>query len=161
MLEIRPYDIIHVKTSFEFLMDTFRISFGLDKSLWPNNLGNYEFDKYRADIEKILANTAFSTFSVWHEEKLIGQIELKKLNETPPCGYVSFYYLIPEYRNKGFGKQLDDFALSEFKRQGLPRVRLTVSELNLAGQKFYDKNGWRTLGPDPSRPLGITMEKDL
>lgn len=132
---------------------------GPDKSQWPNGLGNYELIKYQADIEKVLAQDGNWSFSVHCDDQLVGQIELKKLKDG--CGYVSFYYLRREYRNKGLGKQLDEFAMKELKRQGCRKARLAVSGLNKAGQRFYEKTGWKSLGPDPDRPLGIMMEKEL
>ena len=159
MFEIRPYELKYLDQSYDFLIDTFYISFGPDKSQWPNGLGNYELAKYRADIANILGKDGNSSFSVHCDNQFVGQIELKRLKDG--CGYVSFYYLSSEYRNKGLGKQLDEFAIKELKRQGCRKVRLAVSGLNKAGQRFYEKNGWKSLGPDPDRPLGIMMEKEL
>lgn len=159
MLKILPYDKKHIAKSYEFLMETFHISFGPDKTQWPNNLGTYKFEEYRADIDKILSIGGNWMFSAFNDDQLIGQIELKRLKDG--CGYVSFYYLVPEFRNKGLGKHLDAFAIEELKRRGCSKVRLTVSERNKAGQRFYEKNGWKTLGPDPTRPQGITMEKEI
>lgn len=161
MLTILPMDPIHLKTSYAFLVESFTISFGPNKSAWPNGLGNYDFVRYSGHIERLLKDPAHSFFSVWDNDQLIGQIELSNYKEIPDCGYVSFYYLKPEYRNKGLGQQLDHFAITEFKKYGYKKARLTVSEINKPGQRFYQKNGWRPLGPDPERPLGITMEKDL
>lgn len=140
-------------------MDSFQISFGPDKTQWPNGLGNYPLDQYRADIEKLLTISSVSIFSVFHEDQTVGQIELRKLKDG--SGFVSFYYLVPEFRNKGLGKQLDDFAITELKKRGCTKVRLTVSERNKAGLRFYEKTGWKSLGPDPTRPQGITMEKEI
>lgn len=159
MLTIIPYDKSNIDKSYGFLMETFQISFGPDKTQWPNGLGNYPLENYRSDIEKILLNKNSPIFSVCDGPQVVGQIELRKLNDG--CGFVSFYYLIPEYRNKGFGKQLDEFAKNELKRLGCSKMRLTVSELNKSGQRFYEKNGWKSLGPDPTRPLGLTMEKEI
>ena len=159
MLEFRPYDIAHIQRSFDFLLETFCISFGSDKVQWPNNLGSYHFEKYKADIERLLLNKEYFFFSVFRDSQLIGQVELKKLKDS--IGYVSFFYLIPEYRNQGFGRELIEFSMRELKRNDCHKARLTVSELNVAALKFYAKNGWKSLGPDPSRPLGITMEKEI
>ncbi|MGZ3769409.1 MAG: GNAT family N-acetyltransferase [Bdellovibrio sp.] len=159
MLEILPYDIIHIDKSYEFLLETFHISFGPDKAQWPNNLGDYPFEKYKADIKRLLTGKDCFFFSAYHNGQVVGQIELRKLKDG--CGYISFYYLIPQYRNRGLGRDLDEFAVHELKRQGCHKVRLAVSELNKAGQRFYEKNGWKSLGPDPNRPLGLIMEKDI
>lgn len=158
MLEILPYDKENLDKSYEFLMETFQVSFGPDKSTWPNGLGTYHLEKYRADIEGLLSKPDKNWFySAHHDGQVVGQIELKRLKDG--TGYVSFYYLIAEYRNKGWGRQLDEFALQELKNKGFQKIRLTVSELNKNAQRFYEKQGWKSLGPDPVRPMGITMEK--
>ena len=162
MFKILPFDKANIEKSYEFVMDTFHISFGPDKDLWPNNLGTYAFEKYRDDIFRTLEKSpSWKFFSVWHESQIIGQVELKTLKKIPSCGYVSFYYLVPDYRNKGYGKFLDEFAINEFKNSGLQTARLTVSEVNQAAKRFYEKSGWKVVGPDPDRAQGITMEKAL
>jgi len=159
---IQPFNMANIKDSYEFLLDTFAISFGEDKSKWPNNLGNYSLEKFSEHFVRLLKKDSEAIYSVWDSDKLIGQIDLKiSMKEPPHCGYVAFYYLLPEYRNRGLGALLDRHALSVFKEKGLVKARLTVSELNLRGIKFYEKNGWRQLGPDLDRPLGIVMEKML
>lgn len=59
------------------------------------------------------------------------------------------------------GDKLDDFAMEEFRSRGLSKARLTVSQYNNRAQKFYQNRGWKVIGPDPDRPLGIFMEKIL
>ncbi|WP_413289774.1 GNAT family N-acetyltransferase [Bdellovibrio sp. HCB337] len=159
MLKILPYDKNHIDKSYGFLMDSFQISWGPDKAKWPNGLGSYPLEQYRTDIEKLLTYNSVAIFSVFHGDQTVGQIELRKLKDG--SGFVSFYYLVPEFRNKGLGKQLDDFAINELKRRGCTRVRLTVGELNKAAQRFYEKSGWKLLGADPTRPQGLTMEKEI
>jgi len=151
----------NISESYEFLLDTFRISFGDDKSKWPNNLGNYGLAKFSEHFAEILKKDPEAIYSVWYEDKLVGQIDLKTSWKEKNCGYVSFFYLLPEYRNRGLGAILDQYATSAFKKKGLLKAQLTVSEMNLPGIKFYEKNGWKRVGPDPERPLGIIMEKEF
>jgi len=159
---IQPFNMADIKDSYEFLLDTFAISFGGDKSKWPNNLGDYSLEKFSEHFAAILKKDSEAIYSVWDSGKLIGQIDLKiSRKNSPDCGYVAFYYLLPEYRNRGLGALLDRHAVEVFKENGLLKAQLTVSELNLRGIKFYEKNGWRQLGPDSDRPLGILMEKEL
>ncbi|MCB9027096.1 MAG: GNAT family N-acetyltransferase [Bdellovibrionaceae bacterium] len=160
-ITISPFNIDNMSESFQFLLDTFQISFGDDKSKWPNDLGNYSFEKFNEAIIKILKNDPEAIFSVWDGNRLIGQIELKTSWKESNCGYVSLFYLLPEYRKRGVGILMEKYSMSVFKKKGLLKARLTVSELNLSGIKFYEKNGWKHLGPDPECPMGLTMEKEL
>jgi len=160
-ITIQPFNKANIQDAYQFLLDTFAISFGEDKSKWPNNLGDYSLEKFSGHFTELLKNDSMAIYSVWDSDKLIGQIELNTSMKETLCGYVAFYYLLPEYRNKGLGALLDRHAVLVFKGKGLLKAQLTVSELNLRGIKFYEKNGWRQLGPDSDRPLGIVMEKIL
>ncbi len=61
-------------------------------------------------------------------------------------GHISFLYLAPEYRGKGFGTQLLGQAVSVFRRLGKTRLRLHVSPRNEAALAFYRGQGFRTCG---------------
>jgi len=57
-------------------------------------------------------------------------------------GEIGAIYLLPEYWNKGFGKQMMDHALADLKKQGFNKVTLWVLEDNISAIKFYDKCGF-------------------
>lgn len=159
--EILPFDIVNTPISYVFLTETFQISFGQDRTLWPNDLGSYSFEKYHKDISGIVARDQRAIWSVWLDGEIIGQVELSKYKSEEDCGYVSFYYLKDSVRGKGFADKLDDFAMNEFRSRGFTKARLTVSQFNNRAQNFYESRGWKVIGPDPKRPFGITMEKGL
>ena len=60
-----------------------------------------------------------------------------------PVGYVSDVYVIDALRGAGVGKQLVDAGLAWFAAQGIRRAELNVVAGNVAGQRFYERNGWR------------------
>lgn len=50
-------------------------------------------------------------------------------------------YVIPEFRNKGYGKKLIDRAIEEVKNKGLNRVQWLTARNNGAAQELYEKLG--------------------
>lgn len=78
------------------------------------------------------------------------------------AGWLSFCYLRPEYRNKGFGAQLVGHSISVFRRQQRKSLRLHVAETNTTATGFYEKLGFNHISTDNGSicPL-LLMEKPL
>ena len=95
------------------------------------------------------------------DDNVIGLIELGPYRVDDTIGYVNLYYVVPEARNRGVGKQRDDYATSYLKSKGFAKARLSVSPTNVAATKFYSRRGWRDLGLRPDAPNVHLMEKDL
>lgn len=52
----------------------------------------------------------------------------------------------PDFRNKGFGREILGFLIETIIKQGLNRVLLEVRESNLAARKLYEANGFKIVG---------------
>ena len=76
-------------------------------------------------------------------------------------GYVNLFYLIPSYRGRGLGRQLEQYAVAFLLGAGRQRLRLSVSATNRQAITFYLKHHWRDLGPRADRPDAHYMEKAL
>lgn len=65
---------------------------------------------------------------------------------TPPSSWISDFYILPEWRNQGFGGA----ALNEMKRllkgAGINEVGLRVAPENASAKALYEKNGFRVTG---------------
>lgn len=160
-LTFKAIDLKDIKTAFSFLRDTFFISFGDDPSSWPNNLGQYSEERYLSALQKMLVRDPNSIIHVWQNEVIIGQIELSRFKNEPLCGFVDLYYMIPEKRRSGLGKLLDAYAMEYFSKKGFTKARLTVTETNFSAIAFYERLGWRSIGPHEGHPHGILMEKSI
>lgn len=77
-------------------------------------------------------------------------------------GWISFLYLKPEFRGKGYGIQALARAIMLYKQLDRRSVRLTVAASNTAAVRFYEKYGFRILSSEPGAegPLYL-MEKSL
>lgn len=74
--------------------------------------------------------------------KPVGQIGLliEEYNGID-IGYVNLYYLTPEYRNKGLGKELIRYTEEFFRRFNVYEYHLRVSPKNEKAIKFYRRSG--------------------
>ena len=72
-----------------------------------------------------------------------------------------WYYLAPEYRDQGWGRYLDEYAVSYLKSLGFSTARPSVSSTNLQAMRFYAKQGWTNWGPRPDAPEVHLMARDL
>lgn len=142
-----------------FREDSFIVSFGDSFRFYEeDNKGDQRYLKWLE--EKISKNPA-SAIHVIEGSKIIGQIELGVFKNDPEIGYVNLYYLIPEKRGIGFSRYLDEYVTQYFLGFGFKKCRLSVSPSNVRAVRFYEKNGWKDIGPREGQPEVNLMEKIL
>jgi len=123
----------------EFRRDAHILSYGSDNSFnieectaWFNSLNN------TSGFEHVILN-----------EKIIGQIEFKsgiKDNKGVLTGYINLLYLLPDYRRKGYGLELQKYIFSKLIADGCVLAYLRYLPENTIAHAFYVKNGWSPLG---------------
>lgn len=142
-----------------FRKDAFRMSFGhLEDFYEPDGEGPRRYLEWLRARQKEEVN---SVVHVFEGEEIIGQIETSRVREEPACGYVNLYYLVPGRRGLGLGRELDRRTAEYFRSRGFKKARLSVSLSNHAAAAFYEKMGWRDLGPRPGYPRLCLREKSL
>ena len=57
-------------------------------------------------------------------------------------GWINYMAVLPEYKNKGFGRQLVNKAIDELKKLGCLKVNLQVRECNKDVIEFYESCGF-------------------
>jgi ribosomal protein S18 acetylase RimI-like enzyme len=86
--------------------------------------------------------------------KLIGYIWFKMIDSAMGVfGRVEHLFVEESYRSKGIGRMLMESAEEYFSKQGVKKVKLTVTKTNEGAIKLYEKMGY-----DVER---FKMEKDL
>lgn len=75
-----------------------------------------------------------------------GIIELDTGRAVSQIGWISFFYLIPELRGRGYAPQLLGHAVSFFRKAGCNRLQLNVAVTNLRAIRFYERSGFRQIG---------------
>ena len=132
----------HRQTVITFRKDSFIVSFG-DVTAFGDE-GDY-LHWLEEKIKKFPKGFVLAK----EGQKYIGQLECSiREIEGQPIGYVHLYYLVPEMRGKGKGKELHDYAMDFFKSKKIREYHLRVSPTNTSALKFYDKIGLTTIGPE-------------
>ncbi|WP_233499180.1 GNAT family N-acetyltransferase [Bacillus weihaiensis] len=123
--------------------DSFLISFGHDK-------GFGEEDDYIFWLEEQVEKFPNGfVFLVNEKNHILGQIEVSiRSYENRKIGYVHLYYLVKEYRGRGFGKRLHDYSLQFFKENQVSNYHLRVSPTNVRALFFYEKMGLVKVGEE-------------
>lgn len=125
-----------------FRRDSFVVSFGTDE-------GFADEGEYLDWVKARSSEFPDGFVIVWEDEIPIGQIELTiREYEGKTIGYINLYYLIPEKRGLGLGKELHEYALKLFRIHGVSEYHLRVSPTNQYALSFYYKNGMKKIGSE-------------
>ena len=63
-------------------------------------------------------------------------------------GYILFIDVLTEYRTKGWGKRLLDYAVKDLIKQGCTKIELVTRTSNKAAQKLYTTYGFQETNHD-------------
>ena len=84
-----------------------------------------------------------TSYFLWDEEKIVGLFRVRHyLNDylKKHAGHIG-YGIAPQYRGKGYGKELLRLLLIEANKIGLEKVLITIHSDNIASQKVALANG--------------------
>jgi ribosomal protein S18 acetylase RimI-like enzyme len=115
---------------------------------------------YIGQLRARVAQLPEGNMHLWSGERIVGQMEMR-MDDEPGVGYVSLFYLAPEFRGQGLGRMLHDHAVKVFKARGLQRMRLSVAQRNAAAIDFYQRLGWVDAGERAHRLPMRRMEFKL
>lgn len=87
-----------------------------------------------------------SEHELFDNEKLVGKIQIRHQPShgvgVPESMASHIYYeILPEYRSRGYGKQILALGLEEAKKIGLKEVLITCMENNTSSKKIIETNG--------------------
>ncbi|MGG0788675.1 GNAT family N-acetyltransferase [Peribacillus simplex] len=96
------------------------------------------------------------------DQEPIGQMELQiREYEGTEIGYVNLFYLIPDYRSKGLGKELVHYAENFFRQFNVSEYHLRVSPENGRAIRLYTKSGMMKIREENEKYLVWRMSKTL
>ncbi|MDK9757888.1 GNAT family N-acetyltransferase [Vibrio sp. D173a] len=154
-MEFIPVDLSrHLGLCIAFRKDAYQVSFG--------HQNVFDTQEITSWFTSIAEDPQAGFFHVIKDNQIVGQLECRYPvldEEGRKFGYINLFYLLPEFRNQGLGRQLQDFLLKLFVNHGCGYARLRYIPGNDAGERFYYKNGWRPVGAPGDR--GQLMQIDL
>ena len=96
-----------------------------------------------------------------YDNKMIGRLVYSKCRDEDKVGTntgeVHAIYLLADYWDKGYGKQMMDFAISELSLAGYREVIVWVLENNNRARHFYEKYGFILDGSSKEIVIGETL----
>ena len=151
---VRPlwHKFIDPREQREFYLDCYRSAWlaahGSTKGFSGESYYASAIEHYKADPQSI--------YMIYEGENPAGILELDTLRGAHAgYGWVSLFYLKPEYRRQGLGIQLLGRAVMKYQAMGRRTLRLHVSDDNIAALAFYRKYGFKELSCEPG--VGSTL----
>lgn len=122
------------ETLLQFRRDTEMESFKHDRG--------YDYNDYMERMKQRVEQSSDGQVFIIEDQRIIGQIGCEERNGQ---GYVTLLYVVPEFRGKGYGKEMIDWVESFFSRRDLHTYQLRVSEENERAYHLYRKVGLRAI----------------
>lgn len=113
---------------------------------------------YLSQLREKLAKWPEGNVHLWRDDRIVGQLEMRDLEDEPAVGYVNLIHVVAEYRGHGLGKRLHRHAMRASRERGKQLMRLSVSQRNAAARRFYKRLGWTEAGARPNRLPMTIME---
>ena len=105
----------------------------------------YDPQVYVAEARRYLKDDPRSVAVALDGDTVAGLISLDvERSADEGRGWISFLYLLPEFRGKRYGVQLLGYASSHYAKLGRNKISLSVSYNNDYGMDFYHHVGFRT-----------------
>jgi predicted acetyltransferase len=87
-----------------------------------------------------------SEYELINDNVIVGMIQIRHKPShgvgIPESMASNIYYeILPEYRSKGYGKQVLALGLAEAKKIGLEEISITCLEDNIGSKKIIEANG--------------------
>jgi aminoglycoside 6'-N-acetyltransferase len=137
------------------------------REMYASSFGSYEGIEeemgadnalYLEQLRAKIAQLPEGNIHLWRGDRIVGQAEMRLLDEDPQAGYVSLFYVAADCRGEGLGRVLHEHAVDVFRRRGKKLMRLSVSISNARAIAFYRKLGWIAVGTRPNKEPMAIME---
>jgi ribosomal protein S18 acetylase RimI-like enzyme len=141
-----------VRLRREMYVASFGSEDGLEEEMGPDNA------LYLEQLRLRMAQMPQGNVHLWREGEIVGQLEMRLLEDEDDVAYLSLIHVAREWRGQGLGKQLHAHAMRVSRELGKRAMRLSVSQRNGAALDFYRGLGWVVAGARPNRLPMTIME---
>ncbi len=135
--------------------DSWRVAHGTDSG--------FVSSVYLSSARCHTAKDPDSLIKVMSGENPAGVLELDtRRGKDDGVGWISLFYLLPEYRGRGLGVQLIGCAAAYFSQLGRKKLRLHVAVTNERAISFYKYYGFTEIRVDPGVASNqLLMEREI
>ncbi|WP_349727551.1 GNAT family N-acetyltransferase [Peribacillus frigoritolerans] len=139
----------------KFRKDSYVVSFGSEDGFGDENT-------YLQRMKERIRKFPDGQVIIEKDQEPIGQMELKiREYEGMEIGYVNLFYLIPDYRSKGLGKELVRYAENFFRQFNVSEYHLRVSPDNGRAIRLYTNSGMKKISEENEKYLVWRMSKSI
>lgn len=153
---IAPIDLAHAATCARLRREMYLASFGSAEGL-EEEMGEGD-QAYLGQLRAKIAQLPEGNVHLWRDGAIVGQLEMRLLDDEPEVAYLSLIHVSAGLRGQGLGQRLHAHAMQVARSRGKRLMRLSVSERNAAALRFYRRLGWVVAGTRPGRTPMVVME---
>lgn len=153
---VEPIDLIDADTCVAFRREMYVTAFGTDEGI-DDEMGPQNAT-YLEQLRQRMAEIPEGNVHLWHGDRIVGQLEMRLLENEPHVGYMSLIFVSPEARGHGLGRRLHEYAAEVSRARGKRLMRLSVSLTNVPAIMFYRRLGWQMAGTRAHRQPMAIME---
>ena len=123
------------------------------RAAYKNIIPNEYLDNMLSDMEQITERTRQRICEssgdeynfITLDDKIIGKLGYSHCRDEDKinAGEIHAIYLLPEFWDKGYGRQTMEYTLSKLKDMGFNEVIIWVLEENIRARMFYEKFGFK------------------
>lgn len=158
-LEFRPVDLdAHLDVCQRFRIDTHLCAFGSADRF--HNSDGRGAESYAAWLRQKARELPGCLVHLWQQDKIVGQIEMGRLASDPATGYVNLFYLVAQWRGRGWGSLLEAYAWAFLGGLGCSALRLSAAPSNKPAWHFYQRGGWQDRGAREDHPDVRLLHKE-
>ena len=81
-------------------------------------------------------------YGLFENEQLVGYASVSKVKDADNVYELHNLAVLPDYRHKGYGKQLLDFCTAKVKELGGTKITIGITEENTVLKNWYTANGF-------------------
>lgn len=96
-------------------------------------------------------------YGLYDEGQLVGYASISKAKDTDYVYEMHNLAVLPDYRHKGYGKQLLDFCKAKVKELGGIKINIGITEENTVLKNWYAANGFTHTGTKKFDHMPITV----
>jgi ribosomal protein S18 acetylase RimI-like enzyme len=121
--------------------DTVAKEFGFTRETNPSNNAFIDETSLRAQLEK-----GIKVYSMTVDAKMTGCIAIEKSVTEDDVFYIEKVSVMPNFRGRGYGRALMDFAIKEIVRDGGRQVSIALIDSNKKLKQWYLNQGFQETG---------------